>query len=637
MASFRYLPLEDSAQEIRLLSLLEGDFSSEVRILICNIPLAAENPPVYEALSYTWGSTENPVNISVGEVPGVATLAVTQNLAQALPYLRYENRPRILWIDSVCVNQNDLQERSQQVERMGDIYRLADRVIAWIGPRDEDTTYGLRLLSNLSSMIEVDWTKRTIRPATLEASHAGWADLTKRLPYGKKELLAILHLFDRPWFERLWIWGEIWSANRKVTLMCGADIMPWTAFRDAVWCLMKKTLGGGVPEPRKRVRFHDRLKLIYELCDDALPHKFERFLNKARSRMCSDPRDRVYALLSTFKGPAGIDIKTNYFKTTRQVYTDVFVWYFNFYHTLNILTECEMGEEPRQMPTWIPDWSIEHAAVDFLHPGQASGDVPAWVRFQEPGILFVKVIHSAEIKYAEKVKFDKGTFRESRSELRRLAPHGILHRSYMGGRSMLDAYCEAMVCGSWSENYQPPELTLPQQRQSRDVLIDLLQTEGTPDIGQESAARKLLGQFHTFGRNRSFIITEEGYIGLAPKMVCPGDRVSVVFGCHTPLVLRPCVNCEYYHVLGKCYVPGLMNGEALLGPLPSHYTPIYHYNEKSQSWDRVLLNRDNGHPESEDPRIRPLCFPDTPEGQRGEIDPSVMEKRGVKLRIIGLE
>ena len=143
MVPYRYSPLNESLNEIRLLELHPGDFSADLHVsirkasLISEAPpiheaLLMEGPPIYEALSYVWGTTENPVEIKVGP-SGSETLAITQNLAIALPYLRHEKHFRTLWIDALCINQQNLHERSSQVKMMGDIYRLADRVVVWLG------------------------------------------------------------------------------------------------------------------------------------------------------------------------------------------------------------------------------------------------------------------------------------------------------------------------------------------------------------------------------------------------------------------------------------------------------------------------------------------------------------------------
>lgn len=114
---YEYSPLNERLGEIRIMTLLSGKFRDPIRILIQTFIMNYDIQPDFEALSYTWGSAEDMHHIYVGEV-GSVTLPVTQNLAVALPYLRYADRPRNLWIDAICVNQSDLSERSSQVKKM---------------------------------------------------------------------------------------------------------------------------------------------------------------------------------------------------------------------------------------------------------------------------------------------------------------------------------------------------------------------------------------------------------------------------------------------------------------------------------------------------------------------------------------
>jgi hypothetical protein len=97
-----YTPLDEEVKEIRLVTLLPGLRSSEIRVVLENTILTEDNKPQYEALSYVWRSAENHVNIHSGHSGEI--LGVTQSLATGLPYLRYEDKPRRLWIDAICVD-----------------------------------------------------------------------------------------------------------------------------------------------------------------------------------------------------------------------------------------------------------------------------------------------------------------------------------------------------------------------------------------------------------------------------------------------------------------------------------------------------------------------------------------------------
>lgn len=128
---YAYSPLPSGADDIRLLTLQPGNKADNLEIIIqhCSLVTAAGQ---YDALSYVWGSTDNPVTITVRSalLTEDSSLSVTQNLAVALKHLCSSNTPRTLWIDAICIDQKNMQERSEQVLRMNDIYRMATRVVS---------------------------------------------------------------------------------------------------------------------------------------------------------------------------------------------------------------------------------------------------------------------------------------------------------------------------------------------------------------------------------------------------------------------------------------------------------------------------------------------------------------------------
>ena len=131
---YTYTPLSvDIKGQIRLLILLPGLPDADIKCLVKGADLndAERESSEFEALSYVWGDTspEKKTPIQVDN----AILLVGRNLRSALLHLRDEEQPRTLWVDAVCINQEDFDERSRQVPLMGDIYRTATRAIAWLG------------------------------------------------------------------------------------------------------------------------------------------------------------------------------------------------------------------------------------------------------------------------------------------------------------------------------------------------------------------------------------------------------------------------------------------------------------------------------------------------------------------------
>lgn len=252
LSPYKYIPLDPTAQQIRLLTLLPGEFADQIKLTLEAVHFTADHVPEFEAISYAWGSEDNPVDIFIKsessseplappDMPsGLYTLSVTQNLGEALPYLRYKTEPRTLWIDAICINQQDTPERSHQIIRMADIYSLAKRVIAWLGPGEGDTSMAFSLMKSAGSQIKADWSTKKMISLSQNKDEYHWADPSIKLPYTSHELIAVAAVLERPWFKRLWIWQEIWLAGPEAVLICGNQNILWSTFRNYIFCIYSK-------------------------------------------------------------------------------------------------------------------------------------------------------------------------------------------------------------------------------------------------------------------------------------------------------------------------------------------------------------------------------------------------------------
>jgi hypothetical protein len=123
---YQHKPFRDK-NSIRLLELQPGCHHDEIHVALIDVSLS--KPPEYEALSYVWGSRVPNKPIFCG----YKKILVTENCLDALRRLRHKKRPRTLWIDSICIDQNSQLERGHQVQLMGDVYSKAEKVIIWLG------------------------------------------------------------------------------------------------------------------------------------------------------------------------------------------------------------------------------------------------------------------------------------------------------------------------------------------------------------------------------------------------------------------------------------------------------------------------------------------------------------------------
>lgn len=114
-----------------------------------------------------------------------------------------------------------------------------------------------------------------------------------------------------------------------------------------------------------------------------------------------------------------------------------------------------------------------------------------------------------------------------------------------------------------------------------------------------------LNAFYHDGLNRSIIMTQGGYVGLAPKIAHQADCIVVFLGCQSPIILRP-KGDEDYLVVGEVYVDGLMTAEAFLGPLPGNWQHVICYDETIGAGWGAFVDHGRSIWQVEYPRLGPL-------------------------------
>jgi hypothetical protein len=177
-------------------------------------PETAHHRPQYEALSYVWGPTEMKSISLNGQ-----SCDVRENLFDALVNLRSENQQRTLWVDAICINQDDMKERNHQVSRMESIYSQAEKV-AWLGLSDEFTVEALGFLQSFDPEIE---------SLTGFIFKNELADTEE----GCRILEGVRSISLRPYWTRLWIIQELQLAS-EAYVQCGKDCVPWELFKGFV-------------------------------------------------------------------------------------------------------------------------------------------------------------------------------------------------------------------------------------------------------------------------------------------------------------------------------------------------------------------------------------------------------------------
>lgn len=146
---YNHIPLPEGPH-IRLINVRPAaDFTSNLNCDLETVKL--DTKPEYFALSYAWeGQTPSvPIRCTTGSQTG--TLLITPNCAAALRQLRHESGSLTIWIDSICIDQKSIDERSSQVALMGEIYKAAKQVVIWLGERSERVVAAIELLRKVSA------------------------------------------------------------------------------------------------------------------------------------------------------------------------------------------------------------------------------------------------------------------------------------------------------------------------------------------------------------------------------------------------------------------------------------------------------------------------------------------------------
>ncbi|KAH8592935.1 heterokaryon incompatibility protein-domain-containing protein [Bisporella sp. PMI_857] len=638
---YAYTPLDESAKEIRIVTLLPGKSTSVANIYLDTETLdpASNQLPSYEALSYTWGSSKNSKEVLIRdrqEHREPKNLRVTQNLAAALFHLRHEHEPRRFWIDAICVDQQNLHERSSQVQRMGDIYKLADRVVVWLGPEENGSSIAMGLLENLASMIEVDLLTGYMEPSAVAIDEPEWANLRTPLPWTKQEWKAVLNFLFRSWFERIWIQQEIRLGDKsKSVIQCGFEQMQWSALRSTIVCLHCKPK----PDDLLSGKFADyelRVKLIMELGDEGLSSNFFQLLHSTKNCKCSDPRDRVYSLLGL---SPYFDQKPvpDYKKSVSEVYEEMVLKYERSFSDVNILTTFEMpyqnscvtacrrgissllGYIPilqNYRPQFsMPSWARYLPSADMpelLRHSWAAANSSSWVEHKEAGVLKVAGVHLQETIRITKTFSPisaKYPLRELVPQLYELAKESDVQH---GGCTSIDMFCRTLATNGFSDLYYPPATVLPDLENSKILLSTLLGYSHNRPFNEETldhCRKGFVDMIWTYANSRSFFFTTTGKIGLAPQSTKPGDQIVVFLGCRSPMLLRP-VSREKFQLVGEVFFNDACFGQSFLGPIPEGhgYRSCMQYDEAGNAlgWVPSIINCSTLERLPDDPRLGPL-------------------------------
>jgi hypothetical protein len=192
-----YSPLNSDLKEIRVLEVDPGVGNDMVVCKLKHISLLDNPVPYFETISYCWGSptVRNHVNLN-----GTPT-SVPWSSAAALRRLRFTDKPRVLWIDAICIDQSSQSEKSEQVAFMSTIYSMGKQNLVYLG--EDDTRFAERASSAVQSLISEMRTENNDLDSLAQAVHN---DTTGVILFSDDDFKAdvdfpaLERLFNLAWF-----------------------------------------------------------------------------------------------------------------------------------------------------------------------------------------------------------------------------------------------------------------------------------------------------------------------------------------------------------------------------------------------------------------------------------------------------
>ncbi|KAK8010301.1 HET-domain-containing protein [Apiospora arundinis] len=285
----------------------------------------------YNAISYRWRAAEPAASIYIDD----ASFSVGPALLAMLKDLRPQSGSRPVWIDAICINQNDLKERGEQVKLMQDIYSLAAHTLIWLGAIDDDGELALTFISQQAAL-----EPERARGASIEERWAGrtpGSDYVSLMRDRSYRLIweAVFEFCRRDYWSRVWMIQEI-ALSKNPTVVCGHMGVPWADFET---CLGSVFAFVAMRDPGDMYFWHltPLLEDSFPLLLDGMRQENESVplaikdaryllssLQKYRSFSATDPRDKIYSLLGLVNEETRHEIQVDYEATVEKVFTDTF-------------------------------------------------------------------------------------------------------------------------------------------------------------------------------------------------------------------------------------------------------------------------------------------------------------------------
>jgi hypothetical protein len=591
--SFKYKRLPKDS--IRLLTvLLRDDASPEIQLET----YSRDRAPDFDALSYTWGEDTSTSVILCNKLQ----LTIRTNLFEAIPLISSSRPPphRPLWIDAICLNQRDHQEKADHVPLMGSTYEGAARTLIWLGHTADGSDRVMESLPALTIHLQSQSVDEAERLSTSDSravlKHYG-------LPWsGSRNWAAIQSLFKRPWFYRLWTLQEIVLAQNPIVI-CGNRCLVWEELPSFVKAVHALDLGwlcfGRSGVESQGPYYHDPgdpkyhgdylISQVHEMRARLLPERnamLPTLLNMSEDRGYTVPVDRIWAIMGLLSPTARRIIQeADLVKYTSSAYDQTFLAVMRIHDEFGPLVFMLLLEQGithaknPQLPSWCPDWHAKKVCAPVVSkPGMAAG------RPNGKSIMQSQSLHGRFKLHEPVMSLDHCCLTVLGLSLDTVTATsentGVFWSTYLVNdvpdwlrvRSSCVWATESLSAVAGQLREEPPaevgNAALIGLYATLEECVRVLNLLLFPDELPDVFANLVL-----WANGRKFFRTDRGKYGLGHPDMKVGDVVSVLYGGESLVLLRPVEEMplrdfkidtlEGYllRIVGDAYMPGLMHGE----------------------------------------------------------------------------
>ena len=581
-----YTPIDSRQGEIRLLEIDPGDYDDDINISLTCVQLAKK--PVYIALSYVWGDTQSSRTCTLDGVP----MPINESLDRALRHFRDESIFLILWVDALCINQADLEERAAQVQLMRHIYEGADSIFAWLGePRNvENVQAGIEMLNALCDQASGDLELL----AGLKMGDTGAVDNLAKIseydayfPFATdtdiwKAWEGITEMFTCEYWNRLWILQEA-ATPTNIQFYFGNWHFGMRAIAImTIWASTYRMVPEFPPQFARFCHSDSYVARIIELGNQRELYansSLYRLMQYMRGSMCTDALDRIYAPLGLADDILADSILVDYNSNVDELYLDVarvlITQSATSLATLGAVYTPTEGhsllmpgsDSLLAMPSWVPDWRQDYIVGGFSETINVDSDqklydpLPGTVSAHINGTrLSVKgyVMHKVGITIMTSIWDDPekswstpiSWYRHLNQKLGTSVDLDLaIRRSYVGDKS---GRSERNVEDGYKTTWH------------RGGTLDLSLFETAIDLVSQASLVQLERAYMLLTSvcyTRRMAILSNSQVAVLPAAAKIGDKIAAFRGGHALYLLRALQDRDEYQFIGECYVDGWMDGE----------------------------------------------------------------------------